>query len=358
MQRTSESKGSADEVARIPPATSVGGPERAASMANVIPSREITRLIEIMAALRAPDTGCPWDLAQNFSTIAPYTIEEAYEVADAIARGDLDGLKDELGDLLLQVVYHARMAEEDGRFAFEDVVDAITAKMIRRHPHVFEDVSLREDFKTSGTWERIKAEEKAARDESTSKGSVLDDVPFALPALARAAKLQSRAARVGFDWSSLEPVLAKAEEEIAELKTALAGNGRDERAPASKKVTEEFGDLLFIMANVGRHLGLDPEAACAMPTPNSCAGFVASKLPFARKAEHLRIRRWKRWTSSGTRPRPRKAVSRNSYSAVAMRSRAAPAKRCSRWRFSDATRMRKWVTPSPRSERWTTSQFS
>jgi len=221
----------------------------------------IEDLLRVMGRLRDPETGCPWDREQTFATIAPYTIEEAYEVADGIARSDLDGLKDELGDLLLQVVYHARMAEEDGRFAFEDVVDAITAKMIRRHPHVFEDVSLREDFKTSGTWERIKAEEKAARDESTSKGSVLDDVPFALPALARAAKLQSRAAGVGFDWSSLEPVLAKAEEEIAELKTALAGNGRDERAPASKKVTEEFGDLLFIMANVGRHLGLDPEAA-------------------------------------------------------------------------------------------------
>ena len=129
----------------------------------------IEDLLRVMGRLRDPETGCPWDREQTFATIAPYTIEEAYEVADTIARSDLDGLKDELGDLLLQVVYHARMAEEDGRFAFEDVVDAITAKMIRRHPHVFEDVSLREDFKTSGTWERIKAEEKAARDESTSK---------------------------------------------------------------------------------------------------------------------------------------------------------------------------------------------
>jgi nucleoside triphosphate diphosphatase len=234
----------------------------AVSMADDTPRpHRIEDLLRVMGRLRDPETGCPWDRQQTFATIAPYTIEEAYEVADAIARSDLDGLKDELGDLLLQVVYHARMAEEDGRFAFEDVVDAITAKMIRRHPHVFEDVSLREDFKTRDTWERIKAEEKAARDESTSKGSVLDDVPFALPALARAAKLQSRAEQVGFDWSALAPVLAKAEEEITELKTALASDERDERAPASKKVTEEFGDLLFILANVGRHLGLDPEAA-------------------------------------------------------------------------------------------------
>ena len=218
-------------------------------------------LLRVMARLRDPESGCPWDREQNFATIAPYTIEEAYEVADAIARNDLDALKYELGDLLLQVVYHARMAEEDGRFAFGDVVDAITAKMIRRHPHVFEDVSLRDAYLASGTWERIKAEEKAERGAVAEAGSLLDDVPVALPALSRAVKLQSRAARVGFDWPSLDPVLAKIEEEIAELKSALADGKREAGAQASKKVTEEFGDLLFVMANVARHLGVDPEAS-------------------------------------------------------------------------------------------------
>jgi MazG family protein len=227
----------------------------------------IADLLRVMARLRDPETGCPWDREQSFATIAPYTIEEAYEVADAIARNDLDALKDELGDLLLQVVYHARMAEEDGSFAFGDVVDAITAKMIRRHPHVFEDASLRDSFLTSGTWERIKAEEKATRGDAATRsvgdgaGFLLDDVAVALPALTRAVKLQSRAARVGFDWPSLAPVLAKIEEEIAELKSAIADEKREAGAPASKQVTEEFGDLLFVMANVARHLGVDPEAS-------------------------------------------------------------------------------------------------
>jgi nucleoside triphosphate diphosphatase len=227
-------------------------------------------LLRVMARLRDPETGCPWDREQSFATIAPYTIEEAYEVADAVARNDLDGLKDELGDLLLQVVYHARMAEEDERFGFGDVVDAITAKMIRRHPHVFENASLRDAFLTSGTWERIKAEEKATRGSASrgsasgaggEAGSLLDDVPVALPALTRAVKLQSRAARVGFDWPSLAPVLAKIEEEIAELKSVIAEEKCEAAAPASKKVSEEFGDLLFVMANVARHLGVDPEGA-------------------------------------------------------------------------------------------------
>ena len=217
-----------------------------------------------MARLRDPATGCPWDREQSFATVAPFTIEEAYEVADAIARGDLDGLKDELGDLLLQVVYHSRMAEERGSFSFGDVVDAITEKMIRRHPHVFEDVRLRDKFVGSGTWERIKAEEKAARSEAArgeaDEVSLLDDVPLALPALSRAVKLQSRAARVGFDWPSLEPVLVKAEEEIAELKSALAERKGGVTASSSKEVAEEFGDLLFVMANIARHLGIDPEA--------------------------------------------------------------------------------------------------
>lgn len=214
-------------------------------------------LIGIMARLRDKDTGCPWDAAQSFASIAPYTIEEAYEVADAIAREDLEALKDELGDLLLQVVYHAQMASEVDRFDFGDVVDAIARKMIRRHPHVFGDAS-RDEFLATDLWQRIKAEEKAARS-AHSGSSRLDDVPLALPALSRAVKLQKRAAEVGFDWPSLGPVLDKADEEIAELKVAIGDRreGNQQRA----KVAEEFGDLLFVMANVARHLKLDPEAA-------------------------------------------------------------------------------------------------
>jgi len=220
----------------------------------------IEDLVRVMARLRDPETGCPWDIEQSFTTIAPYTIEEAYEVADAIARGDIEHLKDELGDLLLQVVYHARMAEELGRFDFGDVVDAIARKMIRRHPHVFEDPILRAGFEKSRVWERIKAEEKASR-EAGEAGSVLDDVPVALPALTRAVKLQAKAARVGFDWPSLDPVLAKAEEELDELKAARAAAGAAGGAELMAKVVEEFGDLLFVMANIARHLKIDPEAA-------------------------------------------------------------------------------------------------
>jgi nucleoside triphosphate diphosphatase len=233
----------------------------AAAMADPRDKRHgIDDLLRVMARLRDPKTGCPWDIEQSFATIAPYTIEEAYEVADAIARGDIDDLKDELGDLLLQVVYHARMAEELGRFDFADVVDAITRKMIRRHPHVFEDLSLRAGFERSAAWERIKAEEKAARGRDEA-GSVLDEVPVALPALTRAVKLQTRAARVGFDWASLGPVLAKAEEEIAELKAAVAERETDASDASTRRVAEEFGDLLFVMANLARHLHVDPESA-------------------------------------------------------------------------------------------------
>jgi MazG family protein len=222
----------------------------------------IEDLLRVMARLRDPDTGCPWDRDQSFASIAPYTIEEAYEVAEAISRDDLDGLKEELGDLLLQVVYHAQMASEQSRFDFGDVVNGITEKMIRRHPHVFSDPGLRETFVTTPMWERIKAEEKAMRGGAAQSGaaarrSLLDDVPVALPALTRAVKLQKRAARVGFDWPSLAPVLAKAEEEIGELKSAI---GADE-AGAAQAVKEEFGDLLFVMTNVARHLGVDPESA-------------------------------------------------------------------------------------------------
>jgi MazG family protein len=214
-------------------------------------------LLAVMARLRDKDRGCPWDIEQSFATIAPYTIEEAYEVADAIARDDLDALKEELGDLLLQVVYHAQMAAELGRFDFNDVVDVIARKMIRRHPHVFVDAKLRDEFLNADIWQRIKAEEKVER--GAAAGSRLDDVPLALPALTRAVKLQKRAAEVGFDWPSLKPVLDKAEEEIAELRSAVSESGIATRQ--AKRVAEEFGDLLFVMANIARHLKVDPEAA-------------------------------------------------------------------------------------------------
>jgi nucleoside triphosphate diphosphatase len=225
------------------------------------PSKDISRLLEIMAALRTPATGCPWDLQQTFATIAPYTIEEAYEVADAIARVDIGDLKDELGDLLFQVVYHARMAEEREAFAFADVVDAITTKMLRRHPHVFGTPEERAAGAAPGFWDRAKQAEKSGKD--TAAG-VLDDVPAALPALTRAVKLQNKAAKVGFDWPSLFPVLAKLKEELAELEEVLTpqdGVGPSGSDTDRAAIEEEFGDLLFVVANVARHLRLDPEAA-------------------------------------------------------------------------------------------------
>jgi ATP diphosphatase len=227
------------------------------------PSRNISRLIEIMAALREPVTGCPWDIEQTFRTIAPYTIEEAYEVADAIARADMQDLREELGDLLLQVVYHAQMAEEAGDFSFGDVVEAITRKMIRRHPHVFGDADARSAGMAKGMWEKIKAEEKADKraarlalghdPEHNGKG-FLDGVPLAFPALTRALKLQEKAAKVGFDWGNAVPILDKIEEEIAELREAI---GSRDKAAAQ----DELGDLLFALVNFARHLKIDAEAA-------------------------------------------------------------------------------------------------
>ena len=187
------------------------------------PSRDISRLIEIMAALRTPKTGCPWDLEQNFATIAPYTIEEAYEVADAIARNDLGDLEEELGDLLLQVVFHARMAQEQDAFDFGDVVEAITTKLIRRHPHVFGDQHARDPESVKGLWDAIKAQEKkdkAARGKPAHEGA-LAGVPVALPALTRALKLQSKASKVGFDWNDPRAVLRKIREEADEIEAAL-----------------------------------------------------------------------------------------------------------------------------------------
>ena len=223
-------------------------------------SRDISRLIEIMAALRAPEGGCPWDLEQNFQTIAPYTIEEAYEVADAIARHDLDDLKDELGDLLLQVVYHARMAQEQNAFEFGDVVEAICRKMIRRHPHVFADkdgnISPRG---VKSAWERIKAEEKAERaarrpDKDVPSSSLLSNVKTGQPALTRAMELQRKASTVGFDWNDPRAVLQKIREEADEIEAALDEGDKAELAA-------ETGDLMFALVNLARHVGADPETA-------------------------------------------------------------------------------------------------
>ena len=220
--------------------------------------RDIVSLTAIMAALRTPRTGCPWDLEQNFSSIAPYTIEEAFEVADAIARGDFEDLRDELGDLLLQVVFHARMAEEEKRFDFGDVVEAITQKLIRRHPHVFGEIEGRSAEQIAGLWRQIKAEEKAARVAAGRPGArssaTLADIPVALPALARALKLQAKAAEVGFDWGEVGPVLGKITEEAGEIAAAAASGDREQ-------VADEVGDLLFAVVNLARHLGVDPEGA-------------------------------------------------------------------------------------------------
>jgi ATP diphosphatase len=226
------------------------------------PSRDIERLIEIMAALRTPGTGCPWDLEQDFASIAPYTIEEAYEVADAIARGDILDLKDELGDLLLQVVFHARMAQEQGSFAFPDVVEAITSKLIRRHPHVFGDARDLSPAQVKALWGQIKAREKADKararalaglPEPPEAKGVLAGVPTTLPSLTRAWKLQAKASTVGFDWNDARLVLDKIREETAEIDEALAGGDKG-------AIKEEIGDLLFVIANLARHVDADPEA--------------------------------------------------------------------------------------------------
>jgi MazG family protein len=210
--------------------------------------RSLKTLKEIMAALRTPVTGCPWDLEQSFETIAPYTIEEAYEVADAIQSGDRKHLCEELGDLLLQPVYHAQLAAEEGSFTLEDVIEAVNRKMISRHPHVFGDDKARSAGVAKGFWEANKAKERAAKGEAAKR--TLDGVPLALPGLTRALKLQAKAAKVGFDWPHVDHVYDKLAEEIAELKEAPEAN----RA-------EELGDLLFVLANLARHYGIDPEAA-------------------------------------------------------------------------------------------------
>ena len=215
-------------------------------------SGAIDDLLAVMARLRDPDHGCPWDRAQTFASIAPYTVEEAYEVADAIARGDMGDLKEELGDLLLQVVFHARMAQEAGDFAFEDVARAITDKMVRRHPHVFGDARFTDKAEQTQDWETRKAAERAAK--GAHHAGVLGDVPIGLPGLTRAEKLTKRAARVGFDWPDARSVLEKLHEETAELEAEI-------EAGDIEKAREELGDLLFVCANLARKLGVDPEVA-------------------------------------------------------------------------------------------------
>jgi ATP diphosphatase len=243
-------------------------------------SRDIGRLLEIMAALRTPKTGCPWDLEQSFATIAPYTLEEAYEVADAIARGDLSALKEELGDLLLQVVFHARMAEEQGTFNFGDVVQAITEKLIRRHPHVFGDERSQTPDEVKGLWERIKAEEKAARKKGAREDGALAGVPVALPALTRALKLQEKASRVGFDWNDPRAVLRKIREEADEVEDALNGGATDTTEAAA-----EVGDLLFAVVNLARHLRADPETLLRQTNQKFERRFAAIETALAAKGK-------------------------------------------------------------------------
>jgi ATP diphosphatase len=255
------------------------------------PSRDIGRLLAIMAALRTPKTGCPWDLAQNFASIAPYTLEEAYEVADAIARGNLADLEEELGDLLLQVVFHARMAQEQGAFDFGDVVETLTAKLIRRHPHVFGDETSHTPQAVEGIWERIKAEEKAARQNPADQDGAahgvsgqgmqptgaLAGVPLALPALTRALKLQAKAGRVGFDWNDPRAVLRKIREEADEIEAELDSD--------ATLAAAEVGDLLFAAVNLARHLRADPEALLRQTNQKFERRFAAIEQALAAKGQ-------------------------------------------------------------------------
>ncbi len=213
---------------------------------------DIDQLLAIMARLRDPESGCPWDIEQDFRTIAPHTIEEAHEVAEAIEHGDMAELRDELGDLLFQVVFHARMAEEQGAFSFADVVDAINDKMLRRHPHVFGDADIADADAQTANWEKLKAEERAAKGQTDT--SALAGVSKGLGALQRAVKLQKRAARVGFDWPAVEPIFDKLNEEADELKQAIANNDR-------ANIEEEVGDLFFALTNIARKLDVDPGMA-------------------------------------------------------------------------------------------------
>ncbi len=241
---------------------------------------DIRPLLELMALLRDPERGCPWDREQTFATIAPYTLEEAYEVADAVARDDPDALRDELGDLLFQVVFHARMAEEAGRFDFADVIAGLLEKMVRRHPHVFGDATVTDAEAQTRAWERHKAEERAAR--GAPMASALDGVALGLPALLRADKLQRRAARVGFDWPEIDPVQAKVDEELAEVRAELDAGAPPERVAA------EIGDLLFAVVNLARHARIDAEAALRGANDRFARRFHRVEAEFAGRGAALR----------------------------------------------------------------------
>ncbi len=245
------------------------------------PSRDISRLLEIMAALRTPGSGCPWDLEQNFASIAPYTLEEAYEVADAILRHDLVDLREELGDLLLQVVFHARMAQEQGAFDFGDVVAGITGKLIRRHPHVFGEAGKLTAGAVAGLWDRIKAQEKAERaaeEGAAGPAGALAGVPATLPALSRALKLQAKASKVGFDWNDPLAVLKKIREEADEIEAEIvAGKAGD--------AGYEVGDLLFAVVNLARHVGADPEAVLRVTNRKFEQRFAAIEQALAQRGK-------------------------------------------------------------------------
>jgi MazG family protein len=252
--------------------------------ADASPARNLDRLLAIMARLRDPEGGCPWDLKQNFATIAPYTIEEAYEVADAIEQDDMAALKDELGDLLLQVVFHARMAEESGHFAFDDVAAAISDKMVSRHPHVFGDHAAATPEEVKHTWEARKEAERRAKAAAAGGGdgtpvSALDGVTAALPALLRAEKLQKRAARVRFDWPEVGQVFDKLEEEVAEIRQEIAAGGDPDR------LEDEIGDLLFVAVNLARHLKVDPESALRRTNAKFERRFRAMEAALAARGE-------------------------------------------------------------------------
>lgn len=241
---------------------------------------ELEDLLAIMAQLRNPDGGCPWDLKQNFKSISSYTIEEAYEVVDAIDRGDKDDLCDELGDLLFQVVYYAQMASEEESFEFQHVIQAICEKLVRRHPHVFGDDDLKSDLEIKGMWERIKLQEKSLKVDKISgaPSSILDDVPVGLPALSRAVKLQNKAAKVGFDWPDASFVFDKIEEELNEVKEAFDEAQKDKTdaglsTNSQEKLTEEIGDLLFVITNLARHLKIEPEHAARNANNKFCSRF-------------------------------------------------------------------------------------
>lgn len=260
-------------------------------------------LLHLMARLRDPQSGCPWDLKQSYATIVPYTLEEAYEVADAIERGDFDHLREELGDLLFQVVYYAQLAREEGRFEFDAVVDGITRKLIRRHPHVFADGDLYgepdpaklEEAAVKQRWEELKAEERAAKAAEPVQLSLLDDVPNALPALSRAAKLQKRASQVGFDWADALPVVDKVREELDEVLEAMAGNDTEAQA-------EEVGDLLFVVVNLARKLKVDPETALRAANSSSSGASATLRPLCATRDVPWKTVTWKRWTSCGAPP--------------------------------------------------------